>query len=772
MEAGPDAFVLVCAVRSSTGAVTDFRIVDANARAAALVGDSVSGLVGRSLLAAFRYSDGTGLWEQCCTVLATRRPLEQTLRVPLPNSPGRWVSRSIVPVDDGVAISSRDVTERHQAALALEASEARYRELFEANGAVQLLVDADSAAIVDVNPAAAQFYGWPRASMRSMLLLDLDGTTLAQWRESTSTTLKLPGTRRRAVHRVAQREHRFVETFSNLLHLDGRLLVHQIVQDITEQASAESKLRESDIRYGAVVSSMRDGVVVHDASGAIVSSNPSAERILGLHSDQLMGRAPGTGPWIAVRADGTPWPPESHPALAAIRSGQAQPRALMGVKVGDSALRWLSVSAEPLMRAGDTAPHGAVAVFSDVTEDRLAQERLQEARKLEAIGQLAGGIAHDFNNLLTVIRGAAGFLSESIDRDSPLQPDVLAIESATERAEELTRRLLAVGRRQLLLRARVNLNELVQERVDALGAALPAAISVRVSLAGEPLFASIDRRRVGEALDALIENAVAAMPGGGVLTFGSTVVTRDPPRLISPASENERSEVARPQECVMVEVRDTGIGMPDEVKARLFEPFFSTKPFGGGRGMDLAAVHGLMAQSGGLVECDSADGQGTSVRLLFPKLAIEEATAGSERSESDIARGAAPVGAREVLLVDDDPMPRLFTKRSLESRGYVVIAAASGAEALAELAVRGNAVAAMVTDMTMPQMSGRELIAEVRRRSPTLPIIAVSGYTADSRLREELAAWNVVFLGKPFTPNALSAVLDSLTGSAEASSPR
>jgi nitrogen-specific signal transduction histidine kinase/ActR/RegA family two-component response regulator len=395
-----------------------------------------------------------------------------------------------------------------------------------------------------------------------------------------------------------------------------------------------------------------------------------------------------------------------------------------------------------LLRPDNNTPHGAVAVFSDVTEERVADERLRQSQTLEAVGQLAGGIAHDFNNLLTVIRGATGFMSDALGETSVHAEDLKAIERATERAEELTRRLLAVGRKQMLRRARVDLNALVREETEAERLRVPEGIVLRHAFSLVPAVALLDRTPLLDAVAVLVRNAIAAMPDGGVLTIGTDVQSRE--RATGPGQDATNRRYA-----VLI-VADTGVGMPDAVKARLFEPFFSTQPFGTGRGMDLASVHGMVAQSDGFIECDSEPGNGTTLRLFFPEAAAFTA------SQTPRAVRIQPAAGRRVLVVDDDPLLRAVTRRMLEKLDYPVIVADSGHQALELLDGSPMDFALLVTDLTMPNMSGMSLIEHVQRRRPTMPIVAISGFALDSQVRDALAAKQIRFVPKPFTADELS----------------
>ena len=746
LESGFDAFVIARAIRADDGRIIDFRIVDANSRAAAMTTSPREQLIGTSLFEQFPRSLDWGLWEQCCRVVITQQPLEANQHAPVPEQPMRWLQRLLVPVDtDAVAISSRDVTERHLEHLTLEASEARHRQLFENNGAIQLLADVDSAAIVDANPAAESFYGWPRAIMRTMFVTDLEAIALDHWRELTATIPVGSGLRVQREHRISTGEVRQVEAYMGVAQIAQRRVLHIIIQDITDRVRAEQQLRESELRFRAVIVGMREGVVVHDVHGAIQVCNPSAERILGLSAAQLMGQKPVDRDWQAVHEDGSVWPPEEHPAMMALRTGNSQPRQVMGVRRGDEKFSWLSVTADPIIRAGEPRPYASVAVFTDITAERTSEERLRQAQKLEAVAQLAGGIAHDFNNLLTVIRGATMFLRDGLGESSPHMEDVAAIERATNRAEELTRSLLAVGRRQMLRSEAVDLGALIRNHVPVIRQELPLRVRVRLEIDSLPVMATLDRTRLLDALRALVDNARAAMPHDGTLTIGVTQT-----QMVHPHDARADAPV---RHFAVLSVRDTGVGMREEIRARLFEPFFSTQPFGANRGMGLASVHGMVHQSRGFLECESTPGVGTAIRLYFPLAGTPPLGVPAVSGDAIDARTGG------VLLVDDDQMLRDLCRRMLEKLGEVVYVAASATDALEFLEARADDVSLLITDLTMPGMSGLELIDIVAAQYPSLPIAAISGYVVNPDARGRLDARKVPFLAKPFAVQDLARVI-------------
>lgn len=751
LDAGFDAFVLAKAMRADDGRIADFRILHANQRAADMVESTREALIGQSLFERFPRSLDWGLWDQCCRVVISKQPLEATQLAPTPEQPARWLQRQLVPVDaDCVAISSRDVTAQHLERLSLEASEARHRQLFEHNGAIQLLADVETAALVDANPAAEAFYGWPRAILTTMFVTDLETISLEQWRELMASIPVGTGLRVQREHRIATGETRQVESFIGVARVAQRRVLHLIIHDISDRVRAERQLRESEVRFRAVIAGMREGVVLHDESGAIQICNPSAERILGLTAAQLMGQKPIDRDWQAVREDGTVWPAAEHPAMVALRSGVSQPRQIMGIRRGDDIFAWLSVTADPLARPGEPRPYASVAVFTDVTDERVSQERLRQAQKLEAVAQLAGGIAHDFNNLLTVIRGATMFLRDALGDDSPQIEDVAAIDRATTRAEELTRRLLAVGRRQLLRAEPVDLGALLQDQLPIIRQELPLAIAVKLELHATPVIASVDRTGLLDAVRALVDNARAAMPTGGTLTLRTAMAS-----VVHP---HETREDARPRPFAVLTVADTGLGMREEIRARLFEPFFSTQPFGANRGMGLASVHGMVHQIRGFIECDSVPNAGTTLRLFLPAAGTPPLGMPAVATEpSDTRTGG-------ILLVDDDLMLRDLGRRMLEKLGEVVYVVGSGAEALEFLAARAPDVSLMLTDLTMPGMSGLDLIDAVKLQYAGLPVAAISGYVVNPDARARLDARGVPFLPKPFAVPDLARLIANARG--------
>jgi PAS domain S-box-containing protein len=409
----------------------------------------------------------------------------------------------------------------------------------------------------------------------------------------------------------------------------------------------------------------------------------------------------------------------------------------------DGAERWLSKTKAPIFNdRGEIVSF--VGVARDITERKIAEQQLLRAQKMEAIGQLTGGIAHDFNNLLTVILGNLELLEEGLPRDEKLQEWASLATRAASRGAELTRRLLAFSRQQVLEPANVDLNAIVKSLAGMITRTFGEPIEVRTTLALDLWLARIDPAQLESALLNLCVNARDAMPGGGRLTIETTNAVLD-------ASYAQRYADVAPGEYVLLAVSDTGTGMPPEVVERVFEPFFTTKEEGKGTGLGLSMVYGFVKQSGGHINIYSEIGRGTSVKVYFPRLHDENARVGTTKVAT-----TAPRGTETILVVEDERDVRETAVMMLESLGYKVLVAENGPAALKIL--EGPAtVDLLFTDMVMTGgMTGLELAAKAQSRRPGLKVLYTSGY-AESAVRDhEQALRDAEWVAKPYVRQRLA----------------
>jgi PAS domain S-box-containing protein len=416
----------------------------------------------------------------------------------------------------------------------------------------------------------------------------------------------------------------------------------------------------------------------------------------------------------------------------------------------DGTLIQVEISSHDVVFEGRPA---RLVVVQDVTERLGLEERLRQSQKLEAVGQLAAGVAHDFNNMLSVIYAECDIARD----DTALTPFARQafdeISRAAERAGILTRQLLAFSRKQVVEPVLLDVNEVIQGLESMLPRLIGEHITYRTHLDPDARKVSMDRALLEQVLINMAVNARDAMPEGGSLVVSTSSVTLD--------EEYERSHPdARAGDYLLITVSDTGIGMTDYVKAHLFEPFFTTKPPGKGTGLGLATSYGIVKQFGGHIGVYSEPGVGTTMKVYMPVAESHESKTAHPAVEPD--RG----GTETVLLVEDEEQLRNVLARVLRGRGYTVLEADNGRSALELLA--GANVDLLLTDVVLPQVSGRALAEEAQRLRPGVRVLFMSGYTDDTILRAELLHHGVALLQKPFTAATLARkvreILDQVAG--------
>ncbi len=390
----------------------------------------------------------------------------------------------------------------------------------------------------------------------------------------------------------------------------------------------------------------------------------------------------------------------------------------------------------------------------DVTEQRLLQQQLVQAQKMEAVGRLAGGIAHDFNNLLTVITSYSDLLLDDLARDDPRRDDVEQVRKAAEGAAALTRQLLAFSRQQVLQPRVVDLNVVVGDLRKMLQRVIGEDVDFATVLGADLRAVKADVGQLEQVLMNLAVNARDAMPTGGKLTVETTNVELD-------TDYTRTHHAAAAGHFVMLAVTDTGTGMDEATQAKIFEPFFTTKGQGKGTGLGLATVYGIVKQSGGFIWVYSEVGHGTSFKIYLPQVA----EAADTHRAGAAAPPAVPRGTETVLVVEDAPAVRAVARHVLERQGYTVIEAPGGDAALQLAAAHAGPIHLLLTDVVMPGMSGRQVAERLAIRRPEMRVLYASGYTDDSIVRHGILEEGIAYLQKPFTPESLArkvrAVLDA-----------
>ncbi|RYJ02207.1 MAG: PAS domain-containing sensor histidine kinase [Acetobacteraceae bacterium] len=494
----------------------------------------------------------------------------------------------------------------------------------------------------------------------------------------------------------------------------------------------------ADAAFRGLFDAAPDGMALLDREGAILAANPALGRLAGptlalrpgLPAARLVAPAdrPGLALLLAAR-QGTE-PLRVEPFRAAPADPAAAPDA-----------EW-SLTVEPLP-GGDRL----LLRVLDRTAERRAEARLAASARLETIGRLAGGIAHDFNNLLTAILGGADAL-----RGGGLAPSALAelagMEDAARRGAALVAQLLAFARQQRLQPRILAVNQAITAMAPLLRRLLGDGLRLDLALEEPGRRIRVDPTQFDQVLLNLAVNAREAMPGGGTLTIATTHAL-----VLRPEAEGAAG--LPPGRYVVLEVSDTGCGIPPEALPRLFEPFFTTRPDKGGTGLGLATVQGIIAQSGGQIAVESRPGAGTRFRIHLPR---QDAPADPLPAAVPAAAAPAPPAAAGLLVLveDEDPLRRL-AERVLTRAGHTVLPADSAEAALARLEAAPRP-ALLVSDVAMPGMDGVALARALRQRWPDLPVVLVSGY-AEAALQADLAGEGFHFLAKPYAPAELLATL-------------
>jgi PAS domain S-box-containing protein len=385
-----------------------------------------------------------------------------------------------------------------------------------------------------------------------------------------------------------------------------------------------------------------------------------------------------------------------------------------------------------------------VGMGIDISERKRLEEQLLHAQKMEGIGRLAGGIAHDFNNLLTAILGYTELIAEEIGEAHPARPYVANVTKAAERAATLTSQLLAFARKQMIAPRIMSLNDLIVDTGAILGRLIGADVELILLSDPDLWHVQADFSQLSQVVINLAVNARDAMPEGGKLIVETANVILD--------ADFVRAHVdVVPGEYVMLSVTDTGVGMDAEVQQHLFEPFFTTKGVGKGTGLGLATCYGIVKQSGGHIWIYSEPGHGTTCKIYFPRVLMTD-------SAPDICR-VEPVisgGSETILLVEDEPLVLNFAANTLRKRDYTVLEACNGQEALQFMQSYTGALDLVVTDVVMPQMSGRVMMEHLHRVRPSVQVIYASGYTDGSIVADCIIEAGMAFLHKPYTPAMLS----------------
>ena len=651
--------------------------------------------------------------------------------------------------------SGEDITKRKEVENALRENENRLNIIFESAPDAYYINDYEGV-FIDGNRAAEDLLGYPREALVGKNFLDVGILSmdeaeaalkaLARSINGESTGPDEYTLKRKDGAKVS------VEIHTHPVKIAGEGRVLGIARDITERKRAEEVLQESEEKLTQAIQGNSIPTFLIDSNHIITHWNNACESLTGFTEAEMVG---ARKQWLAFYSTERPVLADlvmdgaAEEEIEVYYEGKHRKSLLVeGAYEGDDFFpnlgekgSWLFFAAAPLRDQGGNII-GAIQTFQDITERMKTEEQLRQSQKMEAVGTLAGGVAHDFNNILTTIIGNAGLALTEIGRDGALREEIEEIEAAGERAASLTRQLLAFSRKQISRPEVMNFNELLTDVEKMLGRLIGEDVEFLTIL--EPALWQVmaDPGQMEQVIMNLVVNARDAMPMGGklIVETANADLGRDYFR--------EHGLKVDTGPYVVLTVSDTGIGMDKNTQENIYDPFFTTKKTGTGLG--LSTVYGIVKQSKGYIWVYSEPGQGAVFKIYLPR-SQDDAEPKEEGISVDDVRGS-----ETVLIVEDDGPLRALAQKTLQRKGYRVLTAENGEDALRISKGHENPIDLMLTDVVMPKMGGKETAEQLQPLYPQMKVIYMSGYTDDAIVRHGVLAPGLNFIEKPFSPEALA----------------
>lgn len=641
----------------------------------------------------------------------------------------------------GITCTAVDITEQIRTRNALKVSEKRFRSIFQDNLAVMLLIDPLTGDIIDMNEAAIKYYGWTRERMLTMSMHQIN--TLP--REELMREMEEARQRNRVHfefrHRCADGSVRDVEIFTSKIEIGSKEYLHSIVHDITERKNAQKTL----LLHTAALQSAANAIVITDADGIVISVNPAFTVLTGYTQDEVIGKK--TNVLKSGKQD------ESYykRLWETIMAGNVWRNEIVN-KRKDGSLYTEEMTITPVVNDKGIITN-FVAIKQDVTDQRNLQQQLFQSQKVESIGTLAGGIAHDFNNILGIILAYASLIERAPMEPEKMKESVGAIIKAVHRGASLVKQILTFARKTDVSFKPVKVPELIHELQGMLRETFPKIITIREEITAEIPEIHADQTQLHQALLNLCVNARDAMPKGGELT-----ITAD---LLSRASVALKFVDAKHDQYIRISVQDTGTGIDAITMRKIFDPFFTTKEVGKGTGMGLAVVTGVAQTHHGFVDVESTVGKGTTFYLYFP---VPQMT-GSLRTTDTAGTSTSSGGKETILFVEDEDLLRDVAATLLGSKGYTVIVAKDGEEAVSIYRQRHNEINLVFTDMGLPKLTGVEEFWELKKINPKVKVLLASGFLDPDTKSDLFLGGAKGFVQKPYVAEEiLGAIREALDG--------
>lgn len=633
-----------------------------------------------------------------------------------------------------------DVTERKRAEEGL-----RLARFCLDNAAIGIFQINEQGKIADVNEQGCNSLGYSHEELLGMTVFDIDSEfSREHWHENRKNILTSGSGTFETHHRRKDGTVFPVEVTVNYLKYNGTSVSFSFVHDITERKHTDKALLESEAnfrklssQFHALLDAIPDSITLQSPdlrvlwanNGAVAGTEMKPDEVAGMHCYALKHKRTH--------------PCEPCPVQECFRTGKPTSYTIALADGKTWELRTI-----PIYEGDRVAT--VIEVARDITEHRKLEEQLRHSLKLESIGTLAGGIAHDFNNILTAIIGYGHMALMAMPEDDPRQMYVKCMLDGTDRAAQLTKDLLLFSRKQVSERKPVDLNEVVERMEKFLRKVIREDINYTTILNPDTLPVLADGHQLEQVLMNLVTNARDAMPDGGVVSVTTETF---------PINEEFISAhgYGRPGNYALLAVSDTGVGMTEEIRKRIFDPFYTTKEVGKGTGLGLSVVYGIIKQHDGFINVYSEPGTGTTFRIYLPLLNVKVMETSADRVEESPMRGT-----ETILVAEDDTMVRNLAMAVLPEFGYTVIEATDGEDAVRKFMENMETIDLLLFDIIMPKMNGKEAYHKISRIRPDIKVIFASGYASETILQKGLLDHGIPLISKPVSPRQLVQMIRSV----------